>query len=130
MAYEEALQVISRPAGVDLNGATDVYTGVKLNGSGAVIKFAAATDLPIGVLQGGNGTGPLTGDPVRIATGGVTKVRVGAAVAAGAQLTFNASGRAVTAVATNYIIGTALTAGAANGSVISALISSANPPKA
>jgi hypothetical protein len=131
MAYEEGLQTISRPAGVDLDGATDTYTGVKLNASGAVIKFAAATDLPVGVLQpGGSGIGIKSGDPARIAFGGVTKIRVGAAVAAGAQLTLNASGRAVTAVATNYIIGTALTAGAANGSVISALISTANPPKA
>jgi hypothetical protein len=126
MAYEENLEAISRPAGADLDAAGNQYKVVKLNASGAVINFAADTDIPVGVLQ----NAPKSGDPARIAYSGVSKVRVGAAVAAGAQLTTNGSGQAITAVSTKYIIGSALTAGAAAGSVISALIGTAVPVKA
>lgn len=125
MAAEEALIAISHPASADLDAAGNQYKGVKLV-AGGVANFAAATDLPFGILQ----NAPKAGDPARVGVQGVSKVRIGAAVTVGQQLTFNAAGLAVPAVATNYIIGVAKTAGSASGVVISALISSANPPKA
>ncbi|QGJ88098.1 RecA-like DNA recombinase [Arthrobacter phage Edmundo] len=118
MAYEEALTAISRPAGVDLDGANDKYTGVKLNGSAAVVKFAAITDAPFGVLQ----DAPKAGDPARVAISGVSKVRAGAAIGAGVEFSFSAAGLAVPAASTSYVVGTTLSAAGSSGEIISAVI--------
>ncbi|ATW59902.1 hypothetical protein SEA_WALTZ_24 [Arthrobacter phage Waltz] len=118
MAYEEGLEVLSRPAAVDLNGATDKYTGVKLDGSGNVAKFAAITDAPIGVLQ----NEPKAGDPARFAINGVSKVRAGAAIGAGVEFSFSATGLVVPAASTSYVAGTTVTAAGGSGEIISAII--------
>ncbi|ASR83905.1 hypothetical protein SEA_SHROOMS_24 [Arthrobacter phage Shrooms] len=116
MAYEEALTTISRPAGADF-AESDKYTGVKLNG-GNVVKFAAITDAPFGVLQ----KDAKNGDPARVAINGVSKVRAGAAIGAGVEFSFSAAGLAVPAASTSYVVGTTVTAAGGTGEIISAVI--------
>lgn len=124
MAYEEALVAISRPAGEDLSDWAGLrFTAVKLNSNGAVVKTAAITDTPVGILL----NDPKTGEPARLAVDGVSKVRLAGTVAAGDQLGINAAGRLVAAVATNRVIGHALTSGV-TGDIIPAAISLAGAP--
>jgi hypothetical protein len=63
---------------------------------------------------------PTAEKPIRVAhrSHELVRVEAGAAVAAGADLTSDANGRAVTAVSTNQIIGTAKNAAAALGDLI------------
>jgi hypothetical protein len=127
MAYEEGLQAITRPAGQDFSvAATNAYKGVKYNASGQLVAFAATTDRPAGVLQA-----PLpkfVGDSSRLGVNGVSKVRLGATVAAGDEIAFSATGLGQVAVTTQYIIGVAQSAGV-SGDVIPVFIAAANPPK-
>lgn len=126
MAYEEGLQAISRTAGQDFTlAATNAYKGVKYNAQGALIAFAATTDRPAGVLQA-----PLarTGEVSRLGVNGISKVRLGATVAAGDEIAFSATGLGQVAVTTQFIIGVAQSAGVAND-VIPVFIAAANPPK-
>lgn len=114
MAYEipgNGIGVLN--AGADLS--TKQYYVVKVNTSGAIILGAATTDRPLGVLQ----NNPTSGKTASVMTSGVTKAIAGAAIAAGAQVSCNASGQVITAVTTSYSIGTALVAAAALGDVIS-----------
>lgn len=127
MAFEEALEKISRPAGVDLRAAKR-YTGLKLDANGNAVPVAAITDRPIGVLQSSSTSLlPNVGGPVAIGIDGVSKVLLGATVTAGDAVGFKADGTAQTAVSTQYVIGTALNSGAA-GDIIPVLIDTANPP--
>lgn len=124
MAYEERLEVLSRPAGADLsNLAANQYRVVRLNASGHVIAIAATTDNPFGVLQ----NDPRNGQAARVATGGVSKVRLGGTVAAGDRLGVAADGRAVVGALGSRIIGTAITSGVAND-IISVNLNTANAP--
>lgn len=63
---------------------------------------------------------PTVDKPFRVAhrPGEIVRVEAGAAVAAGADLTSDANGRAVTAVSTNQIIGSAKNAATALGDLI------------
>jgi hypothetical protein len=125
MAYEEGLQAISRTAGADLSADANAYKGVKYNATGQVIPFAATTDRPAGVLQK-----PLAknGEVARVGVNGVSKVKLGATVAAGDEIAFSATGLGQVAVATQFIIGVAQSAGV-SGDVIPVFIAAANPPK-
>jgi hypothetical protein len=83
---------------------------VKSSGNLTGTVCAAATDKPIGVLQ----NKPNTGEVMDILVTGVTKMILGGTVAAGDDLTSDASGRAITAVANagaNRIMGVALQGG-------------------
>lgn len=127
MAYEEGLQAITRQAGQDFSAAaTNAYTGVKYNGSGQLVPFAATTDRPAGILQ--NPLPKYAGDSSRLGVNGVSKVRLGATVAVGDEIAFTATGRGQVAVVGQYIIGVAQSAGV-SGDVIPVLIAAANPPK-
>ncbi len=124
MAYEEGLRAISRNAGVDLSAAANVYTGVKYNGSGGLIAFAAATDRPAGVLQKPL---PKLNEVARLGVEGISKVKLGGTVAAGDAVQFGATGLGILAATGGYIIGTAQSAGV-TGDIIPVFISAANPP--
>ncbi len=53
---------------------------------------------------------------------GISKIVAGAAVPAGVAIASNASGRAVQAVSTNFVIGESITSAGADGEIISVLL--------
>jgi hypothetical protein len=115
-------------AGADLS--TKQYTFVKLNASGEVIAAAAATDIPIGVLQ----NNPTSGAEASVTIVGGTKIVAGAAIGEGALVGTSSTGKAVALVAgtdtTKYVVGTLLTESGADGDIVSAVVNCANPGRA
>ena len=130
MAYE----ISNYSVKVTLVAAADLsakqYTFVKLDASGQVAAAAAATDIPIGVLQ----NAPTAGQEAEVLVVGGTKVVAGAAIGEGALVGTSATGNAVALVAgtdtTKYVVGTLLTESAADGNVVTAVINCANPGRA
>lgn len=116
MAVHNYLMVQSFKAGEDLSDKQNFF--LKLNSDGEVI-LAVAGDAALGVnlenAEEDETTGAVTisGEKVEIA--------IGAAVAAGALLTSDAQGRAVTATTGNAVNGIALQAGTAAGQLVSML---------
>jgi hypothetical protein len=104
---EIPLFAISRNAGANLSALQ--YHAVKLNGSGQVIAIAAVTDIPVGILQD---TPAAAGRAAEVMVAGVSEAVAGAAVAAGAQVCVDNTGRLVTCVAgtdtTKYAVGQCL----------------------
>lgn len=80
---------------------------VKFDGTDAaeVIQAAAATDLSIGVVDLGADAAL---DPVDVIVDGIVTIEAGGTVAQGAAVTSDGTGRAVTAVSTNRVIGIAM----------------------
>ena len=74
-----------------------------------------------GILQGS----PVAGDPANVMHQGTSKAVAGAAITAGAEVASDAAGKVVTAVSTDFILGKALEAAAADGEIITVLISKA-----
>lgn len=102
-------------AGADLSALQ--YHGVNFDGgAGAVAAGAGEYGWP---LQ----NAPTLGQPIDLATAGVALVRAGAAVAKGAQMTWNAASRAITINATtDFVFGRALEAAAADGDIIRCMV--------
>ena len=116
-------------AGADLS--TKQFTFVKLNSSGQVIAAAAATDIPIGVLQ----NNPTSGQEAAVTIVGGTKIVASAAATLGTALNFGTSsaGKAATLAVTDttkYVLGVYLEAPAADGNIVAAVINCANPTRA
>lgn len=113
-------QVITLAAGADLTTSQQLF--VKLNGSGQAVPVTAATDVPVGVLL----NNPASGFEALVAVSGQIKVIASAAIAIGATLGTDATGKAVTIVAgtdtTKYQVGRALEAASASGVYVTALI--------
>jgi hypothetical protein len=130
MTYEIAPYVIkiTLVAGVDLSASQ--YNFIKLNGSGQAIPCAAATDVPIGVLQ----NAPKAGKEAEILVAGGTKIVGSAALAVGAQIGTTAAALAVAVVAgtdlTKYVLGTMLTATAGANELGAAVIDCVAPNRA
>lgn len=130
MAYE----ISNYSVKVTLVAAADLsakqYTFVKLNASGQVAAAAAATDIPIGVLQ----NAPTSGQEAEVLVVGGTKLVAGAAIGEGALVGTSATGKAAALVAgtdtTKYVVGTLLTEAGADGDVVTAVINCANPGRA
>ena len=130
MAYE----ISNYSVKVTLVAAADLsalqYTFVKLNSSGQVVAAAAATDIPIGVLQ----NAPTSGQEAEVLIVGGTKLVAGAAISEGALVGTSSTGKAVALVAgtdtTKYVVGTLLTESGASGDVVTAVINCANPGRA
>jgi len=130
MAYE----ISNYSVKVTLVAAADLsalqYTFVKLNSSGQVAAAAAATDIPIGVLQ----NAPTSGQEAEVLVVGGTKLVAGAAISEGALVGTSSTGKAVALVAgtdtTKYVVGTLLTESGASGDVVTAVINCANPGRA
>lgn len=131
MAYETAGTDITLIAAADQS--TSQYRAIKVDTAekGAV---AGAGEFAIGVLQ----NKPAAGEAATVRVAGVTKMVAGAAVAAGARVAPDAAGKAKTAVAAtvntsdagaasdavtaSHVLGIALEAAAADGDIISVLI--------
>jgi len=116
MAYEVGNHSISVPASADLSTKQFLFGTIGATGV-AVTGAAAAADGVIGDKPGA------AGRPCALYTqpGQVVKVMCGAAVANGALLEADASGKAVT-LAAGKCLARALAAGAGDGSIIPALL--------
>lgn len=79
---------------------------------------SAATKAPIGVLQ----NKPTAGLAAQVAVFGLTKIRVGGTVTAGAPISYNSSGHVVDAVSGDMVIGRAMQAAATVNTFALALI--------
>ena len=100
-------------------------------GAGQVVAAAAATDLPIGVLQ----NNPTSGTEASVTIVGGTKIVASAAATLGTALNFgtSATGKAATLAVsdtTKYVLGVYLEAPAADGDIVAAVINCANPTRA
>ena len=107
--FETGLSPFSREAGEDLEDKQ--YYGVKIASDGQAVLVDAITDAFVGILQTETDT---IGDAVSIASRGVSFGIAGAAVAAGAALECNASGKFIT-LTTGVKVGTAMTAASGDG---------------
>lgn len=133
MAFEQSLKSISLNAdssiaeytGVPgLPGSADPNTGkmyrfVKVTGDKQVGLCTAGTDASVGVLQNKPQN---VGMAATVAIFGVSFVVAGAAVAAGAEVTADSSGRAVATTSGDTTAGVALAAASAAGELIPVLI--------
>jgi len=130
MAYEFSNYAVkvTLVAAADLSAKQYHFVTIDANGLAAVV--AADTDRPVGVLQ----NAPDTGEDAEVLIVGGTKLVASAAVNEGAILGTASTGRAVTRVvstdATKFILGTAITAGGANGEFITAAINCASAARA
>lgn len=130
MAYEISNYSVkvTLVAGADLS--TKQYTFVKLDSSGQAVAAAAATDIPVGVLQ----NAPTAGQEAEVLIVGGTKIVAGAAIGEGALVGTSSTGKAVALVAgtdtTKYVVGTLLTESGADGNIVTAVVNCANPGRA
>jgi hypothetical protein len=130
MAYEFSNYSVkvTLVAGADLSALQ--YNFVKINSSGLAVACAAATDIPVGVLQ----NAPISGQEAEVLIVGGTKIVAGAAIGEGAQIGTGSTGKAVALAAgtdtTKYVVGTLLTESAADGNIVTAVINCANPHRA
>lgn len=125
MAHEERLRSTSYVVDVDLSGAQ--YKLIKMNSAGHGIAFAAATDVPLGILQ----NKPTSGQTATVAMAGVSKMICSAAVAAGNLIGASADGRGApnpAGASGIYIIGVARTATANANEVFSVEFSTEGTP--
>ena len=119
MSYEESLRSISLDADASLAvytgvpgipGSTDpnyglMYRFVKVTGSHTVGLTTADTDIAIGVMQN---KPQVTGQAATVAIRGVSNVISGAAVAAGALVSTDSTGRGITFDGTGVVYGVAI----------------------
>jgi hypothetical protein len=103
--------------------AIPAFRIVKFTAAGVVGVAVSATDASIGVM---NEVSPLTGERCDVVRQGIAYVEAGAAIALGAPVTSDGTGRGVTAApaagVNNRIIGIAEEAAAAAGDVIGVLL--------
>lgn len=106
------------------------YTFVKLDANGAVVAVAAATDIPVGVLQ----NAPKSGQTAEVLVIGGSKLKASAAITLPALIGTTATGTAVKLAAgtdlTKYILGQADEAAGAANDVISVIVNCASPARA
>lgn len=115
---------ISLTAGATL--ATKQYYFVKLSADNTCIVCAAATDVPIGVVQ----NAPASGETAEVVVVGLTKVNADAALTYGNLIGTAADGQADAKTAgsdtTEYVCGQVVTGTGAAGGLASAFINCAN----
>ncbi len=118
----------SRVAGADLSALQYYY--VKLSTTDTVVVCAAATDVPIGVLQ----NAPTSGQAAEIMVTGITKVNSNAALSIGNLIGTAADGQADAKTAgtdtTEYVVGVVLEASGAAGELATATVNCLNPHRA
>ena len=129
MAYEFSNYSVkvTLVAGADLSALQ--YNFVKLNSSGQAIACAAATDVPVGVLQ----NAPTSGQEAEVLIVGGTKIVAGAAITLPANIGTGATGKAVALAVTDttkYVVGSLITASAADGNIVTAVVNCANATRA
>jgi hypothetical protein len=124
MAYE-----ISQAVKITLVAAANLsakqYTFVKLDNTGKAAACNGATDKPIGILQ----NAPVAGAEAEIVVSGGSKVVAGGNLDEGNSVGTDASGKAVVLAqgtdTTKYIVGQALSAGAAD-EIVTVVINAAS----
>lgn len=114
MAFEIPGFTLSVEASADLSAAQHHFVEVDSNGRLTVSNSAGES--VFGVLQN---TPNALGRVGTVMKDGVSKCVAGAAVAAGALIQTNASGRGITAVSGDFVVGRALDAAANNGETFS-----------
>jgi|TARA_R100000093_G_scaffold66958_1_gene38220 hypothetical protein len=118
----------TRVAGADLS--SDQYKYVKLSTTDTVILCAAATDVPIGILQ----NAPASGAEATIMVTGISKVSSDAALSIGNQIGTSADGQADAKTAgsdtTEYVVGVVLEASSGAGALATATVNCLNPHRA
>ncbi len=117
MAFEIPGFAFSLEASADLSAAQHHCVDVDSNGRVAVV--TGSGDDVAAILQ--NDPNAL-GNAAALMKTGISKVVAGAAVAAGALVMSNASGRAITATSGQVVFGRALEAAATGGEVIPVLL--------
>jgi len=129
MAYKGSQPFkISLKAGADLSAKQ--YYFVKLNSSGNAVVCAAATDVPVGVLQ----NNPTANQSAEIVVVGLTKVSTDAALAIGNLIGTSSDGQAdaktVGTDTTEYVVGVAMVTSGAADTITTAMVNCANPHRA
>tara|TARA_R100001143_G_C3325719_1_gene116964 strand:- start:257 stop:646 length:390 start_codon:yes stop_codon:yes gene_type:complete len=118
----------TRVAGADLSSSQ--YYFVKLSTTDTVVVCAAATDIPIGILQ----NAPTSGQEATIMVTGISKVSADAALAIGQLIGTAADGQAdaktVGTDTTQYVVGNVLVAAGAAGELATATVNCLNPHRA
>jgi hypothetical protein len=118
MSYEESLKCISLPASADLSASQYKLVDVASDGEIAIITSKGAKFA--GVLQDAPDA---VGRVGAVGIDGVTKVRAGAAVTAGANVIGDATARVIATDATDqFVLGLALETATAADDVIAVLI--------
>ena len=117
MSYEEKLGMISLPAASDQSA--NIYRFVIMTANGFTLNTVAGGAC-VGVLQTNDANA--VGRRGNIGVVGVSKVAAGAAVAVGANIQSDATGRAIAAAAGDFSQGIALEAATAAGQVIAVLV--------
>ena len=112
MAFEESVESITREAAADLSAKQYFFMSIDSNGR---INSTGAGLQADGVLQ--NDPAAL-GRAGTLGFDGVSKVVAAAAIAKGALVASDASGKAVTAATGNRVLGIALEAATANNDII------------
>jgi hypothetical protein len=129
MAYEISNYSVkvTLVAGADLSAKQ--YNFVKLNSSGQAVVVAAATDLPIGILQ----NAPTSGQEAEVLVAGGSKLVLGGTVAAAGVVSTSSAGAGVAIVhgtdTTKFALGQALTGGA-SGEIVTVVVACANAGRA
>ena len=117
MSYEETLKTISLEASADLSAAQYKCVDVNTDGQAALVGVKGAK--MVGVLQDKPAAQGRVG---AVSVEGITKVRIGAAVAKGDEVIADATGRVIpTDAVSQHVLGTALEAGTAVDTVIAVL---------
>ena len=123
MATQEKTTCITKKAAGDLS--TKQYLFMKVSAAQTVDTCAGTTDKSIGVLQDKPSA---AGKDASVAVDGTTKVIAGAAITAGAYVAPMASGKAQTAVSTQYPRGMALDTAVSDGDIIEILLIAGGVP--
>lgn len=120
MAYEIPGFSFTLVAAADLSA--NQFKFVKLDTNGLAAAIAAATDLPIGVLQ----NAPISGQEATIVVDGITKLQGDAALTPGLAIGTSADGQADAKTLgtdiTEHVVGTVLEGCGAAGNLCTALI--------
>lgn len=118
--YEGGAIVITQTATLDLSASQYELVMCDTANDSQVVVCAATTDTPLGVLL----NKPGAGEAATVLCAGVTKLATGAALANGALLGVDATGRAVTQAPANAnpVFGQALTTSGGAGEIITAAI--------
>lgn len=122
MAYEIPGLMAPLKSAADLSAGTNQYKFVKLDAAGDIVAIAAATDIPIGVLQ----NTPGIGQEAQVMVDGITKLQADAALTPGTAIGTSADGQADAKVAgtdtTEHTVGIVLQGAAAAGNLCTARI--------
>lgn len=112
MATEQNTTLLSFAASGDLSASQ--FLLVKGHTTAGQVAVAGDGENAIGVLYE---PAAAAGRAVTVASGGIVRAYAGGTVAIGARVASDAAGKVVTAATGDYVLGVALTAGAANAMI-------------